>query len=138
MKINEMTDVELDKAVAVEVIGAKCIEMPHYYFDPSWRELLYWGPVKGHKSAPSYSEDISQAWQVVERMRNLKFLVIVKEWPPDQQGKFGVYYPSCSCVNKVNHFYATAKTAPRAICEAALAAVRTENYVSIVDPFREW
>ena len=121
-EISEMTNEELNNAVAVEVMGWKKyippgdekfakyvlndnLELAHYCF--SWKP----------------TENNDAAWQVAERINKLGYLVIIKTWPKEYGN-----LPSCSLVNKDNdRAFSIATTANRAICEAALMATRNKK-----------
>lgn len=65
-------------------------------------------------SAPTYSNDISAAWTVVEKMREKSRLII------DHDGlSWVVHFTDIPDVRAI----ASADTAPEAICRAALAAM---------------
>jgi hypothetical protein len=77
---------------------------------------------------PNYSTDIKAAWEVVEKMREKSFYVRVNS--------IGKYFECCFIKNFVNEnntpgsfigLSNTCKTAPEAICKAALLAVLEEK-----------
>ena len=95
--IKEMTDKELSKAVAIEVMGLKWVDggFPGISIDG-------WKPATG----------IADAWKVVDRAEFVDVTKTSKGW---------------ACAIQFAHgslSYAPSYTAPRAICEAALMAVR--------------
>lgn len=129
---------ELDRLVAERVMGWRVFGTPEVY--------AYWTePYEGEKrlgdmpSLPRFSTDIAAAWTVVERMREMKWLVRVQEMPDN--------YPYLDNMTGEPLFYAKAyvtmewmprisertgklvmprcaraTTAPLSICRAALAA----------------
>lgn len=109
-----MTDDELNAAIWVEVMG---------WLAPDEEDGTTWArDIKGHwfeeVDGPwKFATDIAAAFEVVERMRSAHWDDVVLEastdgWRVSFTGLFGVD----------NRFFAD--SLPRAICEAALAAVR--------------
>jgi hypothetical protein len=72
-----------------------------------------------------YSENISAAWEVVEKIGQNKFKVEIL------RSSDGKYFATCKKVGSVSdklfEVYAKADTAPEAICKAALLAVMEDN-----------
>jgi len=118
---SDMTDCELSQAVHREVFGLEPIILP-VKIRPLSDTKAEW------HEYPNYSTSISDAWQVVERMRELGWwwsgygnslattvkdvcFTFQSDEDTDRQTKFKVY----------------AQSLPRAICEAALAAVRNSK-----------
>lgn len=143
---------ELDALVAERVMGW-AVDREHKYgtyrcgtftrddntkvgFPPSDTER------KRYKSVPHYSTDISHAWQVVERLRTLGWLVRVQEMPDgfpyrdDMTGEptftalaLCLLYPVAqreAGVRHVREHRAMADSTPLAICRAALAAMEKD------------
>jgi hypothetical protein len=116
-----VTDRELDEAVAVKVMGwevSPVVEGSPYHGGSYVRQ----GPMWHRLFNPS--TDIAEAWRVVERMRELGFWVSVEfdgiacfcAW----FGWGSVDRPAGQCQTGPE---CANPTAPRAICEAALAAL---------------
>ena len=102
---------ELDAAVHECVFGRRVKWATpsaafNFPFDPDTRMRI-----------PHYSTDIAAAWQVVERMRErgLYFELGVASKAP---------YAKAWLWNKDNYWQAEGRTAPEAICRAALWAAR--------------
>jgi len=106
MKVSEMTNDELNYAVAVEVMGWKATGG---YYTGDFDDPAYgnWHP----------TESISDAWQVVEKMREKKFGFSLVAALTDDTNK-NIWMAIFAFGLVVEH-----KSAPRAICEAALAMV---------------
>ena len=111
-EISEMTNEELNYAVAVEVMGWSKESNEHgqkiYTNADGYEYVGNWLP----------TTHIFSAWQVVERMRKDKwwYEIYTEYTDPEYFAKFGsgdwpVYSSSC-------------ETQQRAICEAALKAIR--------------
>ena len=105
---------KLDGLVADKVMGFDMVEdtlpqLPKYYL-PEYERTI-------QRDVPLYSSDISAAWEVVDKMNErdehslaLEFYPNEKEWGAD----FDEFAVSSQAVSK---------TAPEAICKAALLAV---------------
>ena len=109
----------LDERVAMEVMGWHKEPNPMHKKDPVHyapeRWMLPNGDISG---APSrYSTDISAAWLVVERMRELGFTLRLREF---ESGHFSAKFVQDDIGRD---FEAWDHTAAGAICLAALAAV---------------
>jgi hypothetical protein len=108
-----VTDRELDEAVAVKVMGwevSPVVEGSPYHGGSYVRQ----GPMWHRLFNPS--TDIAEAWRVVERMRELRLFVTIED--------FGSSYTAAyDDMSGKTSGYRQAATAPRAICEAALAAL---------------
>lgn len=102
-----MTDRELDAMVAEKVMGWTL-----HGVAPSGGRVLI--APSGAMGIPNYSTDISAAWQVVEKMRSKRIHFEMGSTIP---GDWTAYF---------NNDRATDKSAPRAICLAALKAVGVE------------
>ena len=121
-----MTNEELNYAVAVEVMGWKIVHNKNYcssvgaylYEDESGsthflrydKPNVYSGEVEFDPSS-----NHAQAWQVVEKMRSMGWSYVTGDEADIYYCKFINLYITCSD---------EADTQQRAICEAALAAVR--------------
>lgn len=113
---------ELDALIAEKVMGLANIEQGANAFGkPTVTSQLRDGFVVGIKGAiPHYSTDIAAAWEVLENIIRKgpfreKFAL---EWMPHpnlEQSYWAVFSTINSCI-------ATSKTAPHAICLAALKA----------------
>ena len=121
--ISEMTDEELNNAVAVEVMGW------YEQYDALAWEWAYWSTEKDAEVAENTDfdfylnewnpcEDIRQAWQVVEKMRSMGWSYVVGD-------EAGIYY--CKFINLYITCSDEANTQQRAICQAALDAVRNKK-----------
>lgn len=102
---------ELDALTAEKVMGLRVVRCPDH------GDCIYWhayGPDRPDGQLPEYSTDIAEAWQVVEKLRDL-----------DPEIWWDVHW---ECVFNTNdsRVWGTADTAPEAICRAALAAVGCE------------
>lgn len=93
---------ELDALVAEKVMG-----LTNFYWLSGER---FYGPEYQHNRLSDYSTDISAAWEVVDKIGSVKVL------GPTIQGE---WYSSVLGNRKVGVW---AKTAPEAICKAALIA----------------
>lgn len=129
--IADMTNRELNIAIAVEVMGwdkEKVDVVIHDISDlnniKSYSGLTRAEAVTFDDTDSSFvpTRNIAQAWKVVERMRNTGWLWFAEwdhrdPWCMFRQDDFGTDgWIACR-----------AKTLPRAICEAALAAVRSNH-----------
>ena len=130
--ISEMTNEEIDHAIAIEVMGWKIIHDKNYcesvgaylYVDKNGnthflrydRPNVYSGEIKF-----SPSTEFSQTWRVVERMREKKFgFSLVAALTDDTNKNIWMVIFAFGLI--VEH-----ESAPRAICEAALMAVRENS-----------
>ncbi len=116
---SDMTDRELDVAVAVEVMGWKRGE-PWGNGNGPWiingkvDDFVSWN------TTPRYSTDIAAAWEVLAKFPSVEQRIeCVLIWRDDER-QAGWY---CR-IGEHHNAPAYAATAPRAICLAALAAVR--------------
>lgn len=137
----QLTGRELDAEVAVKVMGWSM-----YHYDKDYADNCYWmlmdgdcNPVAEIKrtpagfdtgerkteaeawaDCPAFSTDIAAAWQVMERMVSRGWWPLVQlddhaeKWICQFQDQYG------------EGFSDEAKTAPEAICRAALAAIGGE------------
>jgi len=118
---SDLTDRELDAAIAVEVMGWT-VKTVH---DPAMGETFdnyvnTNGTVVMNTDLWHPSYFISDAWQVVERMRELGWCFVLR----DEPAYVCVFYNEEGNRYKWSH---ASGNAPRAICEAALAAVRNSK-----------
>lgn len=156
-EISEMTDNQLDEAVAREVMGLE-IERRYCAINPecgNWEEAQevnedlisdgYGTPefIEHMKRileddsrkrwcykdddgiwnvVPEYSSDGAEVWHVVDRMRDLGYRIFKMEIGDWYRETYDVTFG-----NYVHGSVASANTAPRAICEAALEAVRSSR-----------
>ncbi len=127
---------ELDRRVAIEVMGW---ELPEYIDDETWDD----GPACAIDGLPyrhnedhsdmepfSPSTDIADAWRVVERMRELGIGCKVDLYPskPRPGGKDRLWISDSEAMfvdpeSGICYGRHIDKSAPEAICEAALQAV---------------
>jgi hypothetical protein len=85
------------------------------------RESHWWpGGEMGARSMPSYSTEISAAWEVVEKMVGKRPAFFVMDRPVD------VFSKEWRCAFDTSGAYSWADSAPFAICLAALKAVGVE------------
>ena len=121
MIVEQMTEREIDVAIACELFGwspAQVIQDASGAYRWLYDEA---GGLRGSESLPRFSEDISAAFLVVERLR-------VLGWTVSPQGIPGDSDESWQCVlGKIElspeyTIEAYAPTAPLAICRAALAS----------------
>ena len=111
-----MSSEELDRAIATEVMGWQ--DHPSFAFaldvpgsdEPAYRYKESWSP----------STDISHAWEVVEKMRE-------RRWQFNRHPESDQWQAIVNCRALRDTKSACVETLPRAICLAALAAVRAEN-----------
>lgn len=130
-----MSDLELRRAVAVEVMGWELRKRCRRVFNP-----VMGGEVIGMEgredcmqyitsAAPAYETSIESAWEVVERMRELepgwRFGLVCYGGMQCKAEWFGHADPEQNYGQR--HGEALAPTAPEAICRAALAAIREGN-----------
>jgi len=106
---------ELDALVAEKVMGWK----PSMFSNYPWQLVPPDGDGSAVRQVPNYSTDIAAAWLVVERMC---------EFPSYVSLGFGKWLQfrvdiATGAGREVMNSRAFAKTAPLAICNAALAAV---------------
>lgn len=107
-----MTDMEL-KALDAEV-AAKVFGM----------EWAGGNPIRDYDGRrpwpPPYSTDIKAAWEVVEKMRELGWCFMLRQWPDGTT--WAVLEPHTPVTLAIGHD-AKAENAPLAVCRAALAAL---------------
>lgn len=123
-----MSDAELNAAVAVEVMGWKYVEdSPKVVRPCHWRGEDGTSQAGWWMGPHPWGTDIAHAWEVVERMqerfgKRLSFLL------SHDDGYGASAWSATFWVGKAKYeAMPPADTAPRAICEAALAAVRAEK-----------
>lgn len=118
---------ELNAAVAVEVFGWKPANPTHYLGSPIGNMKGPWYAPPGEEQSADafwpdgYSTDIAAAWLVVEKMREKDWELLL-ESPGFEQS---VWVATWSHVGEpwAQESY-RGQTAPEAICNAALSAVR--------------
>jgi uncharacterized protein (DUF1330 family) len=112
---------ELDALVAEKVMGYKIGWLTEYGFKKEFERKVI--ALKGDRydNIPRYSTNISDAWQVVEKVG--KEFLVRKRLEGNDYRAFIITFD-----NYLGHkeYYAHAKTAPLAICLAALRAVGYE------------
>lgn len=103
---------ELDKAVAIHVMGCKC-----YYPAVLGANTSLPGSTK-LVSLPEYSSDISAAWEVVEKLREKKLFVYVETY-------IGSYYARVKTAGQPREvgYSLECENVAEAICKASLMAV---------------
>jgi len=107
---------ELDALVAEKVMG-----WTYGHPCPEGMDCLHWADEKGKVrdyKPPQYSTDIAAAWEVVEKMS--------EQWPQYQLAKIEDGWSVMWGFDGYGWPEATGKTAPEAICKAALLAVTEE------------
>ena len=112
--ISEMTDEELNNAVAVEVMGW------HEQYERGYRAEWVGEHERDGEDVENWnpSTDIKQAFQVVEKMRSMGWSYVIGDEADIYYCKFINLYITCSD---------EADTQQRAICHAALDAVRAKK-----------
>jgi len=121
---------EMDVAIAEQSMGYRW-ERPSYlqnsdlFVAPNTDEVGYRyegrAPVY-YEGLPHYSTDIAAAWQVVESLRAMGFVVLISS--PRPVHAWGVEAWHLDVEHDRRRGEAYADTAPLAICRAALKAVR--------------
>lgn len=118
-----MTPREIDSLIATKVMGWKILTCkgikiiaPPDYDGP---DMMINADIK---VIPSYSTDISAAWQVVEKMQEYGYILMLDATTTSE------YYISFVGLKDGSHisFFGNANTAPMAICRAALKCVGVE------------
>lgn len=127
-----MSDDDIKKAIAIEVMGWG--KSPDKAYDHQSGYISAFGPHIWDGRDFSPSTDIADAWRVVERMRGLGWLIILR--PCDEafyfdENEIGASAPGWSAeIRRPETDEARPEAfeedvgAPLAICKAALAAVR--------------
>jgi len=126
MQPAEMTDEQLNAAVAFEVMGWTNLT------PPDWQGGMYGHPPDGsahwHRKAlrvgpgvPHYATDYAAAFEVVERMRESGWTLMLMYYRNDEDGNRAYFIGDDGAVS------AEAISVTRSICEAALQAVRGET-----------
>ena len=88
-------------------------------------------PGSGRWNLPKYSEDISAAWEVVEKLRTDGLMVdLTSEGAIKNPG----WQVTVEDSRSDDAWFSYADTAPQAICEAALAAVGASLPVETPEP----
>ena len=125
-----MTDAELNEAVAREVMGWRSRykfnpptePYPYYQIDAVDQELRLCRSVGEGVRGWSPATNIADAMEVVEKMRADGYRVNLY-MPTNDSGKI----PHCYIGSKTGIWNAKHNNPARAICEAALEAVRSKN-----------
>ena len=114
----EMTNAEMDAAVAVEVMGRRVALLGDnmYYFSIDGVEITLW------RSDWRPTTDINQAFEVEKAMRKDGFAFFLESADDDHD-----YIVQFARYETDSWYTAVEKSAARAICAAALAAKRGEN-----------
>lgn len=144
---------ELDALVSKQVFGRKYVLCPYVvtngtrYDEPTWlREGespdAPWPGIGPGQTPPWYSRSIPKAWEVVEKLRDAGWLVVVKAMPEGfpfrgehdserWQARYAVeltWMPLQTAADMRRAIYlqpcALADSLPEAVCRAALEAVR--------------
>lgn len=102
---------DIDKRIATEVMGWDYI--PHEGYKTDYAGMM------PYVTEFNPSTNISDAWLVVERMRELGWIVTIGNEPPDYDCEF-IY-------DRTTSAFICEETAPLAICNAALAALSEKN-----------
>jgi hypothetical protein len=113
---------ELDALIAEKVMGFRCV-VDKGNGNVSWIAYGVYGEThtppmawkKWNYKVPPYSTDIAAAWEVVEKMS--------EQWPQYQLAKIEDGWSVMWGFDGYGWPEATGKTAPEAICKAALLAV---------------
>lgn len=113
--INELSDIELCEAVAVEVMGLDRVDN----YGSSY--ALWYGDSR--RPVPHYTNDIEAAFEVVAKMREIEFREFElgthgRDWGATFRGFIG---------ERWRVFSGYGDYAPRAICIAALTAIRARK-----------
>jgi len=118
-EISEMTNEELNNAVAVEVMGWEAsIEPKHNCWGNNIPKQCY-AIIGGGKQEWSPTVFISQAWEVVDKMKGNAWHIFVETLDNDK--RWVAYFSSSDDTVVVEAWH---ESAPRAICEVALNAIR--------------
>ncbi len=116
MTYSDMSNEELDRRVAIEVMG--------WHQQPGYGQNVFWRDADDNATANpdwSPSTNISQAWEVLGRLKQEGFNAVVDNAENEFCASF-VAPNRRDADGKVAYGQAHADTAPRAICEAALTA----------------
>lgn len=125
-----MNSREIDRLVAEKVMGWK--------LKKRWPDILVWENIEGEDRAADEaterysvfegfrpSTDISDAWEVVEKMKIKTAFSIRDVWDENDNPAYLANFSSYDGTREIDHT-AYAETAPLAICLAALKAVWVE------------
>lgn len=120
---------ELDLMVAKEVMGCRVIKRDGGTFDliiPGGVNSIDWVEEAGAWSGcPKYSTEMAAAWSVVEHFKWNYIYRSDKDVDPTlKAGQWEVSMKRDDSEHKDRRYYSIAATAPLAICQAALRAVR--------------
>jgi hypothetical protein len=105
---------ELDRLVSLHCMGS--LVMPDSTLADVWLEVHPETP-NTPRELPRYSEDAGAAWQVVERLRDQGFEHRMAGMLDGEEASFRIVGDDDTAV------FAVSRTAPHAICLAALKAV---------------
>lgn len=113
---------ELDALIAEQVMGG------------NWSSIDYAPYIE---NLPHYSTDIAAAWQVVERMQELRYSLVIGTNACARSQNGAKFYEgwrglgqSIIDAEETEGFLAVAETVPLAICKAALLAIAARTSVS--------
>lgn len=133
-EISKMTDAELDEAIAREVMGWEEVYEPpkesgdqrHIFEDEHGKNHFVGGEKFREIAFIDYFEpthnNMTQAWQVVEKVREMYSKVCNQNNDPKSEMKL-LGFLGYFVYRQIELWDVT----PRAICEAALAAVRSNR-----------
>lgn len=110
-----MTDRELDMLVYENIFNGRATD---FYVD-------WWGKLFKKPTLPHYSTDISAAWEIVNKLIE-EDIFIKLSWC--EGWEIDVYNPE----KKRTYFLAENKSAPKAICLAALKAVGGDEFEGVI------
>lgn len=109
---------ELDALVAEKVMGWKQCSMEGVRIKTCYGKPPEFGRNDGRVRIPGYSTDISAAWEVVEKVKQMNwFFILSDNLFPDKWEASLFWDPNGTMIE------ARAETAPEAICKASLLAV---------------
>ena len=113
---------ELDALVAEKVMGLRVKWATSYDGEPHpVCPSLTDARAEDWEPCPWYSTDVADAWEVVERLRQMDYVgLVVKAYPLGLKDQYVASVPGSTTA------FAEAQTAPHAICVAALKAVGAE------------
>lgn len=110
---------ELDALVAEKVMGYT-IERFTFRCDGMSEETMIWLQAENKYNQVSFSTDISAAWEVVEKMKQNEWSVTIQAYG-NEPNEVTEYEVTFGFLNEKPA--AAVKSAPEAICKAALIAV---------------
>lgn len=138
---DNLTDEQIDALVAERVFNLVRVDESYHHDTLGsckrvvWRNQIGVCMFTGDCFLPKYSTDIAAAWEVVEKMKTLGFCIGLR-WENrlcggnplvefDREANYTGHNPG-ERNNQHDHGDADAKTAPRAICIAALKALEAK------------